>query len=186
MAPKMAPKWNFEKGHMSQLRRVKKQKGPKNAPENAPKKSPKIKILLNWHPVHLTATPTAKTQLCKFQERPNWKLVQYHRTQSEDRVHVWQCGWSRRRRRRSRSFPLRQSKAEQNWERPRSRRVGRHCKRALAREKFRNGPMAQCNGRVREERGGGARRGRNPYGRTDAPHSTLICRWIWAAHHRRS
>ena len=36
----MAQKWNFEKEHMSQLKRVKKQKGPENAPKNAPKKGP--------------------------------------------------------------------------------------------------------------------------------------------------
>ena len=40
-AQKMAPKWNFEKGHMSQLKRVKSKKGPKNAPKNAPEKGPK-------------------------------------------------------------------------------------------------------------------------------------------------
>ena len=37
-ALKMATKWNFEKGHMSQLKRVKNKKGPK------------IKMLLNWRP----------------------------------------------------------------------------------------------------------------------------------------
>ena len=37
IALKMAPKWNFEKGHTSQLKRVEKQKGPENAAENAPK-----------------------------------------------------------------------------------------------------------------------------------------------------
>ena len=36
----MAPKLNFEKEHMSQLKRVKKQKGPENALKNAPKKGP--------------------------------------------------------------------------------------------------------------------------------------------------
>ena len=37
MAPKTAPKWNFEKGYMSQLKGV---KCPNNAPENAPEKGP--------------------------------------------------------------------------------------------------------------------------------------------------
>ena len=37
MAPKMAPKWNFEKGHMSQLKRVKSKKGLKMHPKRARK-----------------------------------------------------------------------------------------------------------------------------------------------------
>ena len=32
----MAPKLNFEKEHMSQLKRVQKQKGPENAPKKGP------------------------------------------------------------------------------------------------------------------------------------------------------
>ena len=46
----MAPKWNFEKGHMSQLKRVKKQKGPKNALENAPKEGPENQNAIEFTP----------------------------------------------------------------------------------------------------------------------------------------
>ena len=51
----MAPKQNFEKGHMSELKRVMSKKGPKMHPKTHtkmhqkthPKKGPKIKMLLN-------------------------------------------------------------------------------------------------------------------------------------------
>ena len=43
----MAPKQNFEKGHMSELKRVMSKKGPKMHPKTHLKKGPKIKMLLN-------------------------------------------------------------------------------------------------------------------------------------------
>ena len=61
IALKMAPKWNFEKGHMSQLKRVKSKKGLKMHP----KKGPNVEILYNRHPGAQSST-SCVTQSCFF------------------------------------------------------------------------------------------------------------------------